>query len=82
MTDVFFSYSSKDRERVAPFKASLERLGFSVFWDLETPAGKDWTSWIHESLARCRTVVVFWSANSLESDPVKTEADEGLRTTD
>ena len=33
MTDAFFSYSSKDRERVRPIRDALVAEGFDVFWD-------------------------------------------------
>lgn len=42
MTDVFLSYSSKDRERVRPIFEALSAAGFDVFWDLETPPGVLW----------------------------------------
>ena len=72
MPDVFFSFSSKDLDRVQRFKDGLEALKFSVFWYPDTPTGKEWNSWIRENLNRARCVVAFWSANSLDSDPVKT----------
>ena len=37
--EIFFSYSSKDRERVRPFHEALTALGFEVFWDMEVPPG-------------------------------------------
>ena len=38
MTDVFFSYSSKDRERVRPIRdAVVAEEGFDVFWDQDVP---------------------------------------------
>jgi hypothetical protein len=42
MTDIFFSYSAKDRERVRPVHAALTAMGFDVLWDrlghLDPPA--------------------------------------------
>ena len=32
MTDIFFSYSSADRERVRPIRDALAAQGFEVFW--------------------------------------------------
>ena len=46
MTDVFFSYSSKDRERVRPIRDALVAEGFDVFWDQEVPPGRNWDEWI------------------------------------
>ncbi len=42
MTDVFFSYSSEDRERVRPIRDALVAEGFGVFWDREVPPGRNW----------------------------------------
>jgi TIR domain len=39
VTDIFFSYSSKDRERVRPVRDALVAQGFEVFWDQEVPPG-------------------------------------------
>ena len=74
MTDVFFSYSSKDRDRVRPFHEALTALDFQVFWDQEVPAGTDWDTWIREQLTKSRAAVVFWSAESVASDNVRHEA--------
>jgi hypothetical protein len=74
MTDVFFSYSSKDRELVRPIRDALSRLGFDVFWDQAVPAGADWDTWIRANLGKATCAVVLWSANSVASDNVRHEA--------
>ena len=74
MTDIFFSYSAKDRERVRPIYQALTAAGFNVFWDLEIPAGKDWDTFIKEQLAEARSAIVFWSLASIASDNVRHEA--------
>ena len=74
MTDVFFSYSSKDRERVRPVRNALAAQGFEVFWDQEVPAGVDWDTWIRQHLQRAKCAVVFWSKDSIVSDNVRHEA--------
>jgi predicted nucleic acid-binding Zn-ribbon protein len=74
MTDIFFSYSSADRERVRPIRDALVEQGFEVFWDQEVPAGKDWDSWIRQNLAKSKCAMVFWSATSISSDNVRHEA--------
>jgi hypothetical protein len=52
MTDIFFSYSSADRERVRPIRNALAEQGFEVFWDQQVPSGMDWDSWIRQHLTR------------------------------
>ena len=74
MTDIFFSYSSKDRDRVRPIYEALTALDFDVFWDQQVPAGTDWDTWIKEKLASARSAVVFWSLSSVASDNVRHEA--------
>ena len=73
MTDIFFSYSSKDRDRVEAAHKALTERGFDVFWDLQVPAGIDWDRWIHARLDQSRCVIVFWSANSAASRNVRHE---------
>ncbi len=74
MTDIFFSYSSKDRERVRPIRDGLVALGYVVFWDQEVPPGQDWDEWIRGYLDSSRCVIVFWSAESIKSRNVRHEA--------
>jgi hypothetical protein len=74
MTDIFFSYSSKDRERVRPIRDALAAQGFDIFWDQQVPAGVDWDTWIRQHLQRAKCAVVFWSGNSVASDNVRHEA--------
>src|SRR5215471_18917954 len=74
MTDIFFSYSSADRERVRPIRDALVEQGFEVFWDQQVPAGKDWDTWIRQHLAKSKCAMVFWSATSVSSDNVRHEA--------
>jgi hypothetical protein len=74
MTDVFFSYSSKDRERVRPVRDALAAQGFEVFWDQQVPAGVDWDTWIRQHLASCKCAMVFWSSASITSRNVRHEA--------
>ena len=73
MTDIFFSYSSKDRERVRRFHDAFNALGFNVFWDLEIRAGENWDSRIKQQLGNARVAIVFWSANSATSKYVQHE---------
>ena len=74
MTDVFFSYSSIDRDSVRPIRDALAAQGFDVFWDQAVPAAVDWDTWIREHLAKSKCAIVFWSRNSIKSDNVRHEA--------
>lgn len=73
MTDIFFSYSSKDRDRIGIAHKALTDRGFEVFWDLQVPAGVDWEFWIKARLEQSRCVIVFWTANSAASTNVRYE---------
>jgi TIR domain/PAN domain len=74
VTDIFFSYSSVDRERVRPVRDALTAQGFAVFWDQQVPAGVDWDNWIRQHLAACKCAMVFWSSASIASRNVRHEA--------
>src|SRR4029077_8645809 len=74
MTDIFFSYSSADRERVRPIRDALVAQGFEVFWDQQVPAGLDWDTWIRQHLTKSKCAMAFWSAASVASDNVRHEA--------
>jgi TIR domain len=80
MTDVFLSYSSADRDRVAPLHAALADSGFDVFWDQTVPAGSDWDTWIRGKLTASRCAVVVWSSTSVKSKNVRHEATVAAQT--
>jgi hypothetical protein len=74
MTDIFFSYSSKDRDRVHAVHRALAAQGFDVFWDQSVPPGMDWDTWIRQHLNEAKCAIAFWSTNSVGSDNVRHEA--------
>lgn len=74
MTDIFLSYSSKDREKVRPVHDALAAMGYAVFWDIETPAGENWDQWIRRHIGKAKVVIVFWTKNSAASLNVQHEA--------
>jgi uncharacterized membrane protein HdeD (DUF308 family) len=74
VTDIFFSYSSQDRERVRPIRDALVAQGFEVFWDQQVPAGMDWDTWIRQHLTKSKCAMAFWSPTSVSSDNVRHEA--------
>lgn len=78
MTDIFISYSRKDRERIKPLAEALQKTcGWSVWWDVRIPAGKTFDEVIETALDKARCVIVVWSETSVKSHWVKTEAEEG-----
>jgi TolB-like protein/tetratricopeptide (TPR) repeat protein len=78
MADVFLSYASDDRERVAPLVDALELAGFSVWWDRRIDMGTSFDREIERELDAARSVLVVWSTKSVDSEWVRTEANEGL----
>jgi TIR domain len=74
MTDVFFSYSNEDRERVQPIHDALAAEGFDVFWDREPPPDREWDEWVRQQMDAARCTIVFWSPRSMWSDEIVHEA--------
>jgi len=81
MSDVFVSYKSEDRARVAPLVAALEADGLSVWWDAHIGGGADWREAIQEHLDAARCVIVAWSTGALGPDGrfVRDEASRAQR---
>ena len=77
MSDIFLSYDRKDRVKAQMIAQALEKQGWKVFWDHEILPGKSWDKVIEEKLGVSKCVVVLWSKESIESDWVKEEAEEG-----
>jgi len=77
MADIFLSYASVDLERIRPLVKILEEQGWSVWWDRRIPPGKTWHQVIQQALDESKCVVVIWSQQSIQSDWVITEAEEG-----
>ena len=79
MADIFLSYSSSEKERIIPLVQILKQQGWSVWWDRKIPPGKKFDDVIEEALNAAKCVVVIWSAKSVESDWIKSEAEEGSK---
>jgi serine/threonine-protein kinase len=80
MADIFLSYASEDRERVLPLVEALEGDGFSVWWDRSMYAGTTYDREIETAIKAARCMVVVWSEHSVESEWVRSEVEEGVRT--
>jgi len=72
--DVFISYAKGDRSRAAELASILETKGLSVWWDRDILPGRTFDDVIEEALSSARSVVVLWSAESVKSRWVRTEA--------
>jgi hypothetical protein len=79
MSDIFISYASADRERAKLVSGTLDRRGWSVWWDRTIPPGKEYDEVIEKALDSAKCVVVLWSNVSVASSWVKTEAAEAMR---
>jgi hypothetical protein len=79
MTDIFLSYTERDRETARRIAEVLGAAGWSVWWDRRIPAGETWRSVLEHALEDMRCMVVLWSAKSIESEWVYEEASEGRR---
>jgi hypothetical protein len=77
MSDIFLSYAREDLLRAQKIAASLEALGFSVFWDRRILPGETFDEVIAQALKEAHCVVVLWSLDSVNSHWVKDEAVEG-----
>lgn len=77
MPDIFISYASADRERARQLADVLAHRGYSVWWDRTIPPGRVFDEVIQEAIQGARCMIVLWSAESVRSNWVKTEAAEG-----
>lgn len=76
MADIFISYAREDRQWVEKLADQLQAEGFSVWWDWDLLVGKRYRETIDNELQGCKTAVVVWSQNSVQSDFVRDEAEE------
>jgi len=79
MSDIFISYSSKDRPWVEPFAKTLEAHGWSVWWDHDIPTGGSFNAVIRQELSAAKCAIVVWSEQSVEREWVQAEAAEAKK---
>ena len=78
MADIFISYAKEDKDEVRPLAKALEKLGWSVFWDVTIPVGKTWRQVIEDELRAAGCVLVVWSNRSIAKEWVLEEAVVGV----
>ena len=78
MADIFISYANADRERARQLADALTHRGYAVWWDRTIPPGRVFDEVIQEAIQGARCMIVLWSADSVRSNWVKTEAAEGV----
>ena len=74
MAQVFVSYARTDKKRVTKLVNALQSAGFDTWWDDDIPAGASWEQTIERELAEAQAVIVCWSAASIASENVRSEA--------
>ena len=74
MTDIFISYSRKDKPWVKTLAATLVAEGYDVWWNPEILPGQDYETVIKEALESTKCVLTVWSKNSIESTWVQAES--------
>lgn len=72
--DVFLSYSRADSDRVTPLRDELRRLGYRVFFDVESidPASP-WRERLRQAIRGSRLLVLCWSEHARGSDYIDFE---------
>lgn len=73
-TTVFVSYSRADQRRARSIIDTLEKAGYSVWWDGLLAPGERFANSTEAALESARAVVVLWSATSIASHWVHDEA--------
>jgi hypothetical protein len=78
--DVFISYSTEDREKIAPIVQIVRAMKKGlVFQDyLSILPGERWRARIMDALHHAKTVVVFWCEHSAASEYVRLEYEAGI----
>ena len=66
----FLSYASADRPQIAELRDFLTGQRVPLWWDQDIPAGATWRATIAEKLRATRSVVTFWTAESVKSNAV------------
>ena len=76
---IFISYSKADPEPTRALADFLTAQGYSVWWDTNLTSGEVFREVIDRELAAADAVIVIWSAHSVASNWVVSEADDAAR---
>jgi hypothetical protein len=79
LSDIFLSYASSDRARVAPLVQALEAQGLQLWWDRDIDYGQSFHKMIEQALTAAPCVIVVWTRESVQSEWVLNEASEARR---
>jgi adenylate cyclase len=77
MSDIFISYARSTAPQAHRVAEALRALGYGVWRDDELPAHRSYAEVIEERLASAKAVVVIWSADAVQSQWVRSEANRG-----
>lgn len=72
--DVFLSYSRADSDRVTPLRDELRRLGYRVFFDVQSiDPTSPWRLRLRQAIRSSRLLVLCWSEHARGSDYIDFE---------
>jgi hypothetical protein len=72
--DIFLSYSRADSDRVTPLQDELRRLGYRVFFDVQSiDPGSPWKERLRRAIRASRALVLCWSEHTRGSEYVTFE---------
>jgi hypothetical protein len=74
MADIFISYSKNSKVQTEQLANELRSKGFSVWYDTSLVPGDSFRDVIMSELGKARAVIVIWTADSVKSDWVRSEA--------
>ena len=75
MADIFISYKREDKHLAEDTIQRLKEAGYSVWYDERIDPRTSWDATIEAEIAAAKAVLVLWTARSVASEWVRTEAD-------